>query len=341
VSEAPRKLRDALARRDESHEDPEGRDAQERNVSPQNPVAASQSPVSGTVWPMTADQVTACIEAERQNRPSPRPQGYRVDWNDPDPAMIGVDLSGRILRGLDLNTVRLAHANLERADLRETNLDNANLYNANLRDALLTRASLQGTSLVWAQLEGADLGQVILNTSTKLANVVLYSDRPPPNTCGAVVAGIRWTDANLLVVDWDAVPQLGDDEFIECRQTATDGTPITKEWRGHFARQAVSANLQLGIALQEQGLHADADRFFHRSHELRRKYLLGWRTGQRRSLLFSWVSWALADYGYSLGRCIAWYFGVVFFAVAYFFRGQSLSEVGSAFADRNYPGGFD
>jgi len=87
-------------------------------------------------------------------------------------ALIGVDVAGSYLEGVQLEKAGVRRANFSAADLRGANfrgagLDDANLHSANLRGADLRDCNLSGSTLddadlFGAILAGADLAQVSL-----------------------------------------------------------------------------------------------------------------------------------------------------------------------------------
>ncbi|HEX4053238.1 MAG TPA: pentapeptide repeat-containing protein [Tepidisphaeraceae bacterium] len=94
------------------------------------------------------------------------------DLNTDHIPLVGVDLSGAFLQGVDLPNAKLRRANLSAADMRNANLRTANLEDTsmvytNLRGADLREARLGGlTDLTGADLTGAELGGADLNQVT-------------------------------------------------------------------------------------------------------------------------------------------------------------------------------
>ena len=68
-----------------------------------------------------------------------------------------IDLEGADLRGANLSGYILRDVNLRRTDLRGTNLSGADLSGAIIREANLMDADLRGTDLRWADLSGSSL----------------------------------------------------------------------------------------------------------------------------------------------------------------------------------------
>jgi hypothetical protein len=104
------------------------------------------------------------------------------ELNEDRVPLVGVDVSGAFLQGLELVKASLMRANLEAADLRNCNLRAsdlryANLHSANLRGGDLTTvdfsdATLADSDLNGANLSGADLTRADL-TDADLSNANL------------------------------------------------------------------------------------------------------------------------------------------------------------------------
>lgn len=100
--------------------------------------------------------------------------------------LIGVDVSGSFLMGVQLRRARLARSNFSAADLRNADLSAANLSFADLhainirggilKDAILNDADLHDADLVGADLTGADLAGANL-TGADLREVNLANFR--------------------------------------------------------------------------------------------------------------------------------------------------------------------
>jgi len=110
------------------------------------------------------------------------------------------------------------------------------------------------------------------------------------------------------------------DEF-KARQKNKDSKVKDNDIRFKELEQAVRANRQLAIALQNQGLNEDAARFAYCAQKLQRVVLrLQKKFGQ---YLFSGFLDLLAGYGYRPGRSVIWYLVTIFgFALAYFAIGH-------------------
>lgn len=91
-------------------------------------------------------------------------------------SLVGVDLTGKNLDGVDLESADLTGSSLEGADLENANLKGAlmvrvNLKNADLRGADLYKANLSGADLTGAKLDGAFLDDA------QLSDVVGYEPK--------------------------------------------------------------------------------------------------------------------------------------------------------------------
>lgn len=100
----------------------------------------------------------------------------------------GADLSGAILVDANLHDARLGGANLEGADLTRANLNKVRAQRANLRNATLTGAMgfashFDGADLSGARMEKVKFGNAILNlanlSGTVLVEADLYGVRAP------------------------------------------------------------------------------------------------------------------------------------------------------------------
>lgn len=120
-------------------------------------------------------------------------------------SLIGANLSGMKLAGLNLSRVDLCGANLEGADLSDSILSNTNMPEANLAGAILDRAilteaclkgaSLKGASLfrtdmTYADLRGANLQKAHL-VQTLLYNAEFYGTTLRANLIGVGLTGAK------------------------------------------------------------------------------------------------------------------------------------------------------
>src|SRR6266700_2557182 len=253
----------------------------------------------------------------------------------------GLDLRGADLRKVDLHDlplkgVDLYNAHLEETDLREVHLERANLsaaylqdaylYNAHLEDAYLSEAHLnradlraahlEGTDLSGAHLEGSNLSGAFFTSVTNLKGVHFGNEK----SGFVLLAGVRWSDVDLSVVDWTQMNILGD-EYQARRREKDNGVAKDSTTRLEEYRTAVRANRQLAVALRREGLNEEAARYAHRAQRLQRVVLR--RQRKLGQYLFSWFLDLLVGYGYRPGRTIFWYLAIIFgFAIAYFAFGH-------------------
>jgi uncharacterized protein YjbI with pentapeptide repeats len=240
----------------------------------------------------------------------------------------GADLSFANLEGARLCEAKLEgadfrEASLEGADLRFANLKGADFSFANLKGVDFREASLEGADLRFAKLEGANLSGVGLAgadlRSARLEGVNLNSVRlADSNGIGPKLADVHWGETSLTVVDWSPLRILGDEQ-LTCQPRTSQGEKKDHEWRQREYRAASRANHQLSVVLRDQGLTQDGDKFAYRAKCMERmalRYELFENSAKRRGqllwpLLFSWVLFLLAGYGYRLRWCLLWPFGLV------------------------------
>ena len=225
-------------------------------------------------------------------------------------------LERAFLRDAQLERAFLNNAHLEEANLTSAHLEGANLSYARLKGANLTGAHLEGASLNGAQLEGANLShahleEAFLNGAT-FDNATRLNDAV---VTGAQLDQATFDNTNLSVVDWRAVPWLGDE--LKAREAKAELGRRKGDSRRLFEyRTAVRANRRLAVALQANGLSEDAARYNYRAQLCQRKAYFY----ERRipSWLGSWLLAALAGYGFRPLRTILWYFSVLIaFAALY------------------------
>src|SRR6266849_4168512 len=253
----------------------------------------------------------------------------------------GVDLYNAHLEGTDLREVHLERANLsaaylqdaylynayledaylseahlERADLSEAHLERTNLKGANLEGADLRAAHLEGADLSEAHLEGGNLSGAFFTSVTNLKGVHFGNEK----SGFVLLAGVRWSDVDLSVVDWTQMNILGD-EYQARRREKENGEAKDSATSLEEYRTAVRANRQLAVALQGEGLNEEAARYAYRAQRLQRVVLrLQRKLGQ---YLFSWFLDLLVGYGYRPGRTLFWYLAIIFgFSIAYFASGN-------------------
>ncbi|MGO8947744.1 MAG: pentapeptide repeat-containing protein, partial [Ktedonobacterales bacterium] len=266
----------------------------------------------------------------------------------------GADLSDAQLQGADLTKVQLQGANLSNAKLQRANLSyahlqgtfffqaqlqgahliqaqlqGASLSSVQLEGALLSEAQLEGANLYGAQLEGAaldganltgaDIRSASLSKKTRLDNTLLTDVR---------LDGVMFDNANLTVIDWERVTLLKDE--IVAHQTTyavqieeyADGTEVKTlekkplQVQREDYKSAVRANRILAVALRNQGLNEEADRFAYRAQLLQQEVLR--RQRKFGGYVFSRLLDGLAGYGYKPVRgLIAYLLVILGFAVAY------------------------
>jgi uncharacterized protein YjbI with pentapeptide repeats len=244
-------------------------------------------------------------------------------------------LEGATLRGAHLEHANLREAFLEEADLSRAHLEGANLReahlngtkfirthlewadlpDAHLEEAKLIRAHLEGAHLRGAHLEGADLRRAFLDIATNLDGTLISNMKGE----SILLAGIHWGGVDLTMLNWGQVKVLGD-EYLVRQNKRSNEERIDKITLLAEYEEAVRANRQLAVALRDQGLNEEADRFAYRAQLLQRKVL--WRQRKFGHWLFSMLLALLSGYGYRIWRILAAYIVVVFlFALAYFVLG--------------------
>src|SRR6266699_1481486 len=219
----------------------------------------------------------------------------------------GVDLYNAHLEGADLS-----EACLERADLSEAHLERTNLKGASLERTNLRATHLEGADLSGAHLEGSNLSGAFFTSVTNLKGVHFGNKK----SGFVLLAGVRWSDVDLSVVDWTQMNILGD-EYQARRREKENGGAKDSTMRLEEYRTAVRANRQLAVALQGEGLNEEAARYAYRAQRLQRVVLR--RQRKFGQYLFSWFLDLLVGYGYRPGRTLFWYLAIIFgFAIAYF-----------------------
>jgi hypothetical protein len=252
------------------------------------------------------------------------------------------DLRGALMPQVNLKGVRLRRARLQGANLTRANFEDADLVNIEGRDAdfgfanftgallvssdlthghfrgatlshvQLRHAQLSGTGLYKVDLRGANLTGAHMDESTVLAGAALDS-------C-TQVADVIWNGALLAGVDWARLTMLGDEQLARTL-VGPAGQSIPRALRLERYEAAVRAYRQLAMALRDQGLNEDADRFAYRAQVLQRVVLRRqWSWGR---WLFSWLLAALAGYGYRLSRILIAY-GLVLIVFAAIFLSVGL-----------------
>jgi uncharacterized protein YjbI with pentapeptide repeats len=120
--------------------------------------------------------------------------GGRIDalqeLNEDGIPLVGVDVSGAFLHGVQLHDGRLRRANFNAADVRNSNFDNASLQDADLRSANFRNSSFQSASLSGAQMNDADF------VASNLDNADLS---------GADLENVDLRSASLKRVAWSGI----------------------------------------------------------------------------------------------------------------------------------------
>ena len=243
-------------------------------------------------------------------------------WDQWDDATVeqrnitGIHLEGAILREAHLEGAHLGNAHLEGVDLGFAHLEGAHLRSAHVEGADLFRAHLEGAYLRDTHLAGADLRSTYFDHATDLNKTILGDEKH-----GYVsLVDVHWDAVNLSRIDWKSVKMLGEERKV--KQSNTIGGKTKQP--GRLLREyheAVRANRQLAVVLQNQGLNEEAARFAYRAQFLQRKVL--WKQHDFGKWLFSALLALLAGYGYRMGRILAAYLIIVFAcAVAYFVIGM-------------------
>ncbi len=212
-------------------------------------------------------------------------------------------LEGANLREAGLRRAILVGANLHKADITRAGLQRANLYKADLREGEFDEADLRGSSLVAADLRGANLSRAIFDIEANLADAKM-GDREHGF---ASVIDTAWNGVILASVDWSGL-------FRRHWWRPLSGGKLGDDRRG--ARLAARAHRQLALTLRAQGLSVEAAELDYRARIRANQDL--WHKRRRLAALFSWLGCVVSGYGYRLGRCFAFYVGVVvLFSVIY------------------------
>lgn len=237
-------------------------------------------------------------------------------------------------------------AHLEGADLTGAHLEGADLREAHLEATYLAKTHLEGKHLSTDELvpvrkfiqdfpeilRPANLQGAFFSAATSLTQTMLGNKEH-----GYVrIADVRWGSVNLWRVEWTQSTGsrlsrrrkaiiLGDeqlarqpenDEQLARQPKDLDGIPNTKPPRGWEFAVAVRANRQLAVALRNQGMNEDADRFAYRAQVLQQEVLR--RQRKFGGYLFSRLLDGVAGYGYKPIRgLIAYVLVILGFAFAY------------------------
>ena len=243
-------------------------------------------------------------------------EAYLYNAHLEDAYLSEAHLEGADLRAAHLEGADLGEAHLNGADLGEAHLERTNLKGAHLEGAGIRAAHLEGTDLSGTHLEGSNLRGAFFTSVTNLGGVHFGNGE----SGFVLLAGVRWGDVDLSVVDWTQIHILGD-EYQARRREKENGEAKDSTTRLEEYRTAVRANRQLAIALQAEGLNEEAARYAYRAQRLQRVVLR-----RRRKLgqyLFSAFLDLLVGYGYRPGRTLFWYLAIIFgFAITYIVYGH-------------------
>jgi hypothetical protein len=128
-------------------------------------------------------------------------------------------------------------------------------------------------------------------------------------------------NTNLSVVDWKKAPILGDELTAQAVKDA-DGKRKSRYRRILDYQGAVRAYRRLAVALQANGLSAEAANYLYRASIMERR--LARHERRVGAYFFSVLLAVLAGYGYRLGRIVVAYLSVVLFFAALFLGARYL-----------------
>ena len=224
----------------------------------------------------------------------------------------------RRMAAIHLESANLSFAHLQGAYLANAYLGRADLFSAHLERADFYEANLEGTYLRKAHLEGASLRGTFCDVATNFSDVHLGNHE---FGC-AFLSYTHWSEANLSLVDWAQIKELGDEYEAKQPRTWYGQVKNKQEWLRGYQR-AVQANRQLATALQNQGLNEEAARFTYRAQKLQRAVFSLER--KPASYLFSLFLDLLAGYGYKPWRCfVAYLIVITTFATGYYVLGHAV-----------------
>ena len=217
-------------------------------------------------------------------------------------------LAGLNLSGAELD---LSRASLVRTNLSQTNLHGVRLAGADLRGALLAGADLTGADLGSPSKgqPGADLRGASMDGETNLKGC-----RVSNADGAAILAGVRWGEADLAGIEWWTVRVLGD----ELRLRQSPRRLVTTEDLAEVDR----AYRELAMKMRGEGFPDAATRFDNRGDIFWRR-LICRRGGsqQRTRAVFSWILNVLCGNGYRPQNIFGFYLAtLVTFAVIYGFE---------------------
>jgi uncharacterized protein YjbI with pentapeptide repeats/class 3 adenylate cyclase/predicted ATPase len=148
---------------------------------------------------MTRDQLLGLVQATRHNGEMINLVGVDLAGQD----LSGIDLRLAYLNGVDLSKANITGANLSQAYLREVNLEGARLDRANLNKANLFRASLVGadlseTNLNRTNLRGADLRGAKLNRANLRGGTLFRANLREADLSEAALIGVNTSGADFF-----------------------------------------------------------------------------------------------------------------------------------------------
>src|SRR5579862_8736635 len=103
--------------------------------------------------------------------------------------LVGVDVSGAFLQGINLAKARLLRSNFNSADLRDSDFHLADFTDADLKSANFRGSNLSKANFLRADLSGSDLGDADL-AEANLAGVNLDD----ADLSGSNLAGVQWRE---------------------------------------------------------------------------------------------------------------------------------------------------
>ena len=158
------------------------------------------------------------------------------------------DLSGAVLRGLNLSRVNLSATNLDGADLSGANLSHASLNAASLKQASLNTAILDHADLFRAVLAGAQL-----NGASLLHAGVNETDLREASLIGANLNGALLTKADATGANFNEADLISTRlreailvraNLVEARLTRCDAAGVTLTEANLTAANLIEADLQ-------------------------------------------------------------------------------------------------
>jgi uncharacterized protein YjbI with pentapeptide repeats len=227
-------------------------------------------------------------------------------------ALRKANLEGALFTGAHLEGADLSSAYLEGVFLNVAHLDQAIIAEAHLEGAKLGGTHLEGAYLSAANLKGADLRNSWMDKATALNRVTLERVSFDQAT---------FDNTNLSVVDWKKAPILGDELTAQAVKDA-DGKRKSRYRRILDYQGAVRAYRRLAVALQANGLSAEAANYLYRASIMERR--LARHERRVGAYFFSVLLAVLAGYGYRLGRIVVAYLSVVLFFAALFLGARYL-----------------